>query len=97
MGSIDPADPLFPARIHEFHLRLPSAPVAPNALLALPEDRLVYLAALLRDAPTPPPALSAEEWRHFLDLLRPHSVYPLLAYRLRTWPEDCRPPKDVTS
>jgi hypothetical protein len=34
-----------------------------------------------------PPALSPEEWRALLDLLQPHGVYPLLAYRLRVWPD----------
>ena len=43
----------------------------------------------------PAPALSPEEWREFLDLLKPHGVYPLMAYRLRAWPEDCRPPAEV--
>ena len=38
-----------------------------------------------------------EEWQGVLELLRPHGVYPLMAYRLRAWPEDCRPPKDVTT
>ncbi len=64
----------------------------PNALLSLPDDRLLYLAAVLRDTPVPAPSLSLEEWRAFLDHLRPHGVFPLLAYRLRAWPEDCRPP-----
>ena len=41
-------------------------------------------------------SLTPEEWQAFLDLLRPHGVYPLMAYRLRSWPADCRPPKDVT-
>ena len=64
-------------------------------MLSLPDDRLLYLVAILRDTPVPEPALSTEEWQGFLDLLRPHGVYPLLAYRLRAWPEDCRPPAEV--
>ena len=39
--------------------------------------------------------MSPEEWQGFLDLLRPHGVYPLMAYRLRAWPADCRPPAEV--
>ena len=66
-----------------------------NALLSLPDDQLLYLVAILRDTPQPPPALSPEEWQAFLDLLRPYGVYPLLAYRLRAWPEDCQPPAEV--
>ena len=78
--SLEPPDPSLPGRLREFHGRLPLAGDPPNALLALPDDRLLYLAALLRDTPTPPPALTL------------HGVFPLLAYRLRAWPEDCRPP-----
>ena len=91
-----PPDPSLPARLREFHARLPLAGDPPNVLLSLPDDRLFYLVALLRDTPMPAPALSLAEWQGFLDLLRPHGVFPLLAYRLRAWPEDCRPPKDVT-
>jgi hypothetical protein len=38
-----------------------AAPLAggrPNAVLALPDDRLLYLVALLHDTPQQPPALS---------------------------------------
>ncbi len=90
-----PLDPTLPARLREFHARLPLAGDPPNAVLALPDDRLLYLASLLRDTPVPAPALSPEEWQAFLDLLRPHGVYPLMAYRLRTWPAECRPPLEV--
>jgi hypothetical protein len=61
----------------------------------LPDACNLYLAAILRDTPVPAPALSAEEWREFVDLLRPHGIYALLAYRLGAWPESRRPPKDV--
>jgi hypothetical protein len=91
-----PPDATLPARLREFHHRLPLAGDPPNALLALPDDRILYLAAILRDTPVPAPALSLDEWREFRDLLVPHGVFPLLAYRLRTWPEDCRPPVAVT-
>ena len=81
-----PPDPSLPALLRAFHERLP-VPAGPrNAVLALPDDRLLYLAAILRDTPTPAPALSPEAWQGFLDLLRPHGVYPLLPYRLRSWP-----------
>lgn len=65
------------------------------AVLSLLDDRLPYLVALPRDTPQPPPALSLDEWREFRDLLRPHGVYPLLAYRLHSKPEDCRPSIEV--
>ncbi len=89
-------DATLPARLREFHEHLALAGSRPNALLSLPDDRVLYLAAVLRDTPVPTPAMSPEEWREFLDLLRPHGVFSLLAYRLRAWPVDCRPPKDVT-
>ena len=88
-------DPSLPARLREFHAELPLAGDSPNALLALPDDRVLYLAAGLRDSPQQPPPLSLEEWREFLGLLRPHGVHALLAYRLSAWPEDCRPPVEV--
>jgi len=90
-----PPDPSLPARLREFHERLPLAGDPPNALLSLPDDRILYLAAILRDTPVSAPALSAEEWQAFLDHLRPHGVYPLMAYRLRAWPAECRPPPDI--
>ncbi len=92
-----PPDPSLPARLREFHQRLPLAGTPPNALLSQPDDRLLYLAAILRDTPVPAPSLSSEEWQAFLDLLKPHGVYPLMAYRLRAWPAECRPPADVAA
>jgi hypothetical protein len=47
--SPEPPDPSLPARLREFHARLPLASDPPNARLALPDERLLYLAALLRD------------------------------------------------
>ena len=88
----EPVDPTLPARLREFHARLPLAGDPRNAVLSLPDDRQLYLAAILRDTPQPPPAMSPEEWQEFLDLLKPHGVYPLLAYSLRAWPAECRPP-----
>ncbi|HIH04545.1 MAG TPA: nucleotidyltransferase family protein [Methanoregulaceae archaeon] len=93
--AVSPPDPSLPGRLREFHVRLPLAGGRPNALLALLAGRVLSLVALLRDTPQPPPALSLEAWREFLDLLRPHGVYPLHAYRLRSWAEDGRPPLDV--
>ena len=90
-----PPDPTLPGRLREFHERLPVAGDPLNGLLSLPDDRLLYLAALFRDTPQPAPTLLLEEWQAFLDLLRPHGVYPLMAYRLRAWPEVCRPPAEV--
>ena len=74
-----PPDPSLPARLREFHERLPLAGDPPNALLALPDDRILAL----RDTPVPAPELPAGEWQAFLDHLRPHGVCPLMAYRRR--------------
>jgi hypothetical protein len=90
-----PPDPSLPARLRAFHERLPLAGDPPNALLSLPDDRILYLAAILRDTSVPAPALSLDGWREFRDLLKPHGVFPLLAYRFRAWPEACRPPAEV--
>ncbi|MEN6518189.1 MAG: hypothetical protein ABFC38_08325 [Methanospirillum sp.] len=89
----EPPDPSLPSRLREFHVRLPLAGGRPNALL--PDDRILYLAAVLRDTPRAAPPLVLEAWREFLDLLRPHGVHALLAYRLGTWLEWCRPPAEV--
>ena len=86
-----PPDPSLPARLREFHERLPLAGDPPNALLALPDDRILAL----RDTPVPAPELPAGEWQAFLDHLRPHGAHPLMACRLRAWPEACRPPAEV--
>ena len=84
--SAAPPDPSLPARPREFLPKLPLAGDPPNGLLSLPDDRLLYLVAILRDTPQPPPAMTPEEWQGFLDVLKPHGVYPLMAYRLRAWP-----------
>jgi len=68
----EPPDPTLPARLREFHERLPLAGTPPNAVLSLPDDRLLYLVSLLRDTPQLPPAMTPEEWQAFLDLLRSH-------------------------
>lgn len=43
--SPEPPGPSLPARLLVFHAKLPLAAGRPNALLALPDDRLLYLAA----------------------------------------------------
>lgn len=92
-----PIDPSLPGRLREFHQQVPLEGDPLNALLSLPDDQLLYLVTLLRNAPQPAPALSPEGWRQFLDLLQPHRVLPLLAFHLRSWPEECRPPQEVMS
>ena len=72
--SPEPADPSLPARLREFHERLPLAGDPPNAVLSLQDDRILYLVALLRDTPQPAPTLSLDEWRAFRDALVPHGI-----------------------
>jgi len=61
--SPEPVDPSLPSRLREFHERLPLAGDPPNAVLALPDARLLYLVALLRDTPQQPPAMSPADCR----------------------------------
>ena len=58
-----PLDPSLPARPREFHRQLLLAGTPPNALLSLPDERILYLAAILRDTLVPAPALLLEEWQ----------------------------------
>jgi hypothetical protein len=94
MSPVQP-DPALPERLRAFHQKLPLEGDPPNALLSVSDDWLLYLVAILRDSPLPAPPLSLSEWKEFCDLLVPHRVFPLLAYRLRAWPPECRPPGKV--
>lgn len=49
--SFEQVDPSLPGRLREFHERLSLAGNPPNALLSLPDDRNLYLTAVLRDTP----------------------------------------------
>ncbi|MEN6342148.1 MAG: hypothetical protein ABFC89_06260 [Methanospirillum sp.] len=66
-----PPDPSLPARLREFHQKLPLAGDRPNAHLSLPDDKFLYLAAILRDTPVTAPVLSPEEWTEALDCRKP--------------------------
>lgn len=94
-GEPRPIDASLPARLREFHGRFPLEGDPPNATLALPDDQIHYLTALLWNRPRQAPVLSIEEWHHFIHLLRSNGVCALFAYHLRTWPDDCRPPVEV--
>ena len=56
-----PPDPSLPARLRDLHKGLPLTGTPPNALLSLPNDRLLYLAAVLCDTSMPAPGLSHDE------------------------------------
>jgi hypothetical protein len=88
--------PAFPLdMLRSFHTELPLAGNPENALLSIPDDLLTWLIAAIRNTPRPPPDLSPEEWQKFLVLLRPHMIFPLLAFHVRTWPDECRPPGEI--
>ncbi|MCX6692550.1 MAG: nucleotidyltransferase family protein [Methanoregula sp.] len=78
-----------------FHHGIPLAGDPPNALLSLPDDLLTYLIAAIRNAPQPAPDILPDDWQSFLALLRPHAIVPLLAFHVRTWPEECQPPQEI--
>jgi len=89
------APPSLPKRLREFHERLPLAGDPPNALLSISDDLLIYLIAAIRNTPCSPPDLSVEEWHNFFAQLRPHMIFPLITFHLRTWTEDCQPPREI--
>jgi hypothetical protein len=81
--------------LRTFHKELPLAGDPPNALLTLSDDLLSYLIAAIRNTPRSPPDLSLDDWHNFLTLLEPHGIFPLIAFHVRTWPEECRPPQEI--
>jgi len=91
----DPALVSLPGALRNFHKELPLAGNPPNALLSLSDDLLIYLIAAIRNTPRSPPDLSVDDWHNFLTLLRPHWIFPLITFHVRTWPEECRPPQEI--
>jgi len=83
--------------VREFHEDLPLDGDPCNALLSLPDDLLEYVIALMKNAPRHPPVMSLTEWSALPGLLRPHWIIPLLAWNLRSWPEEFRPPREIVS
>ena len=81
--------------LRKFHAELPLADYPPNALLSLSDDLLLYLIAAIRNTPCPPPDLSLDDWHHYITLLKPHLIIPLVAFNVQTWPEECRPPREI--
>lgn len=91
----NPVPVSLPDALRDFHKHLPLSGDPPNALLSLPAPLLGYLIAAIRNTPCPPPDLSPDEWHHFLALLHPHWILPLITFYVRTWPEECRPPREI--
>lgn len=89
----EPSDPSLSLRLCEFHAHLQSTGSLPNTVLSLMDDPLLYLVALIRDALRQASSLLPKGWQVFLDILRPHRVYHILAYHLHLKQEDCRPAK----
>jgi hypothetical protein len=81
--------------LRKFHGHLPLAGDPPNALLSLPDAHLSYLIAAIRNTPRSPPNLSPDGWHRFILLLQPHSIVPLIAFHIQTWPEECQPPQEI--
>lgn len=81
--------------VRAIHSVVPLAGSPPNALLLLDDDLLNYLICIIRNTPSVPPQRTAEEWDNLLTLLRPHGIYPLLAFHLKGWDEEYRPPEKV--
>ena len=90
-----PARVPLPDLLRNFHKDLPLEGDPPNALLSLPDDQLMYLIAVIRNIPRNPPDLSLSDWHAFLSRVQPHGIFPLLAFHLRNWPDDCRPPREI--
>ncbi|MDO9327070.1 MAG: nucleotidyltransferase family protein, partial [Methanoregula sp.] len=84
-----------PGTLRELHRHLPLAGDPENALLSLPDDLLTYLISAIRNTPCMPLDLTPEEWHTFLSLLRPHWIFPLVTFHVQTWPEACRPPREI--
>jgi len=76
----------------KFHARMPLSGNPLNALLAQPDDFILYLVAAIRSEPCAPPARSEGEWQAFFDVLRAHWIIPLVAFNVRRWPAACQPP-----
>ena len=91
----NPASVSLPDELRNFHKHLSLSGDPPNALLSLPDDLLLYLIAAIRNTPLSPPDLSPDDWQNFLTLLRPHMIFPLITFHVRTWPEDCQPPQEI--
>jgi len=85
------------SRIRKFHEIIPLAGSQKNALLNLPDEQQFYLISLIQNKPTSPPDLSIEEWDGFFSLLRPQRIMPLIAYNIRSWPDEFKPPAEKVS
>lgn len=83
------------AAFKEFHALIPLEGNPPNDLLTIPDDLFLYLAAAIRNEPISPPMIAVGEWHIFLSHLPSHGILPLIAWHLRSWPEDCRPPGEI--
>jgi hypothetical protein len=81
--------------IRAFHGRSMLCGEPRNALLALPEELILYIRSLLSDDPGPPPDLPFEPWSAMLRLMNPHWIKPYLYWKISQLPAELRPPGEV--
>lgn len=81
--------------IRELHSIVPLAGDPPNALLTIKDELLEYLISIIQNTPSVPPVCTMDEWNDLLTLLRPHGIFPLLAFHLRGWDRECLPPEEI--
>lgn len=83
------------ALFRQFHAGLPLAGTPPNDLFTNPDALLLYLVSAIRNKPRVPPDVPLVEWQTFLYCLTSYGIIPLITWHLKSWPEDCRPPKEI--
>lgn len=81
--------------VHHLHPNLRFGGEPPDALLALPEELIRYLLALLSGAPQPAPQVDPDEWNKLIIILKAHWVLPLLYWQAGHVPDRMQPSKQV--
>ena len=81
--------------IRIFHKKLPLIGDLPNSILSLPDEFLIYLIAAIRNTPHSSPNFSLNDWHSFLAQLDPQGIFPLIAFHMHNWPEECCPPQEI--
>ncbi|MDO9326321.1 MAG: nucleotidyltransferase family protein [Methanoregula sp.] len=84
-----------PDTLRNFHKKHTLDGDPPNAILSLNDDLFCYLIAAIQNIPCTPPMISIGNWQNFLTLCQPHGIIPLIAFHVRTWPEEYQPPQEI--
>ena len=82
--------------IRNIHKELKLRGKPQNALLYVSDDLLSYVLSLLRDEVSILPDASKSEWDELISVLRPHTILPLLYWKIGLLPRKLRPPKNIT-